>query len=77
MIKVTDHEAPQKQRWSTRLERPENATWAKDRGLDVLKSFDLPLQGIRKSENKGGNDNDNEEEIPDMFGTYRYNRGWV
>ncbi len=37
-------------------------------------SFDLPLQGIRKSEGSGEED---EEEEKDVFGAWKYHRGWV
>lgn len=52
------------------VEKPENVTWAKDEEPNYSDSFDLPLQGTRR-EDYGG-----EEEDAD-FGTYRYNRGWV
>lgn len=58
-----------------RHEKPENVTWAKnDAEADFSDSFELPLQGARKSENNDGNDEDLD---PDAFGTYRYHRGWV
>ena len=62
------------------MEKPDNAIWARDNEEpDLNDSFDLPLQGTRKS---GYNDNvngDGEEADPelDVFGTYRYHRGWV
>lgn len=52
------------------VEKPENVTWAKDDGLDVDDSFDLPLQGTRREDYAG-------EEGSAEFGTYRYQRGWV
>ena len=57
-----------------RHEKPENVTWAKnDPEAKFSDSFDLPLQGPRKSEYNG-----NEDDVdPDAFGTYRYHRGWV
>lgn len=81
MIKVKDHNAAPKQKWPTKLvksklEKPENVTWAKDKDLETMDSFELPMQGIRRGENNGADDND-DEEIPDMFGTFRYHRGWV
>ncbi|MCJ1456488.1 hypothetical protein MMC28_006849 [Mycoblastus sanguinarius] len=50
-------------------DRPENATWAKDKEPEWSDSFELPLQGTRGSEYV-------QEEQPD-FGTYRFHRGWV
>lgn len=52
------------------VEKPENVTWAKDEGLDIDDSFDLPLQGTRREDYAG-------EEGSAEFGTYRYQRGWV
>ena len=70
-----------RQRWSRPLDRgrdrPENATWAKDTEPEMNDSFDLPLQGTRKSEGSEDGDKEVEAEEPDVFGTYRYNRGWV
>ena len=70
-----------RQGWLWPQGRPECATWAKDnKEPDVDDSFDLPMQGTRKS---GGNDiggdgdGKEEEEEPDVFGTFRFNRGWV
>ena len=60
-------------RWPQRLEKPENVTWAKDQELEMSDSFDLPLQGVRKSEGSG----EEEDEEKDVFGTWRYHRGWV
>ena len=62
-----------KMRWPPRLEKPENVTWAKDQTPEMSDSFDLPLQGIRKSEGSG----EEEEEEKDVFATWRYHRGWV
>lgn len=86
-----EHEEIEKRR-KRRDERAENVTWAKN---DVEKkfsdSFDLPMQGIRKSGgdvedgNGGGNErdegggdaDDDGESGSNIFGTYRFNRGWV
>lgn len=74
-----------------RHEKPENVTWAKKEEWEQKSSdsFELPLQGPRKSEGRGGggkdndkaNDNANEHDegdgATDPFGTFRYHRGWV
>lgn len=62
-----------KMRWPQRFEKPENVTWAKDQEPEMSDSFDLPLQGIRKSEGRG----EEEEEEKDVFEAWRYHRGWV
>ena len=61
-----------KMRWPQRLEKPENVTWAKDQEPKMSDSFDLPLQGIRKSEGSS----EEEEGEKDVFGAWRYHRGW-
>ena len=73
-----------KQRWPRPMEKPDNAIWAKDnKEPDLNDSFDLPLQGTRKSgynDNGNGNGNGDEKEADpelDVFGTYRYHRGGV
>ena len=66
-----------------RREKPENVTWAKKEDFEIKMSdsFELPLQGARKSEGNGGGDGgggDNSENVdPNAFGTFRYHRGWV
>lgn len=77
MVKVIDPKPAPKQKIATMLEQPENVTWAKDEEPEMMDSFDLPLQGIRKGEHNNGEDNDDDDDGPDVFGTYRYHRGWV
>lgn len=81
MVKVKDHKAVRKQRWPTviaptKLEKPENVTWAKDKDLDTMDSFDLPIEGVRRGDDNDGDEND-DEGSPNMFRTYRHHRGWV
>lgn len=61
------------ERWQG-AERPENVTWAKKDDLEAKDSdsFELPMQGPRKSGCEGADDADEE-----AFGTYRYHRGWM
>ncbi|KAK3176114.1 hypothetical protein OEA41_007436 [Lepraria neglecta] len=69
-----------KQRWPRPMEKPDNAIWAKDnKEPDLNDSFDLPLQGTRKSGYNDNGNGDEEEADPelDVFETYRYHRGWV
>jgi len=55
-------------------EKPENVTWAKKDDLEAKDSdsFELPMQGARKS---GYMNKTNEDTDRDAFGTYRYNKG--
>ena len=69
-----------KQRWRRPMEKPDSAIWAKDsKEPDLNNSFDLPLQGTRKSGYNDNGNGDEEEADPELevFGTYRYHRGWV
>ena len=61
------------------MDRPENATWAKDNKSPMLSdSFDLPLQGTREGEYEHAPDGDGEEDPADpTSGTYKFNKGWV
>ena len=59
-----------------RAERPENVTWAKESELGMADSFDLPLQGTGSGQDDGSEKGGGEED-GSVFGTFRYNRGWV
>lgn len=60
-------------RWQG-AEKPENVTWVKKDDLEAKDSdsFELPMQGARKSEYTNNHDEDTDS---DAFKTYRYNRG--
>ena len=63
----------------------ENVTWAKECELDVAgDSFDLPMQGVKRSadhsndDSNGNDDADGDDDgASNIFGTFRYHRGWV
>ena len=59
-------------------ERPENVTWAKKEDFEPKSSdsFELPLQGHRKSEGSGSGGDSSSDDI-DAFKTYRYHNRWV
>ena len=79
---VTRSEWPQRYE----IERPANATWAKDEpeaGPKTSQSFDLPLQGVRSDdwnsqyESAGGGVGEAEAEEPLDWGGYNFHRAVV
>lgn len=57
-------------------EKPENVTWAKKDDLEARgsDSFELPIEGARKSEYASNNE---DADPKDVFGTFRYHKGWI
>lgn len=62
-------------RWQG-AEKPENVTWVKKDDLEAKDSdsFELPMQGARKSEYTNNNDEDMDS---GAFGTFEYNRNGI